>query len=244
MRYCSYCGKEFTKKTSYKKHIIVCEILQDISKREKSILTEESTNIPTNLELYKVILELCSKQEKLENQIKKLQNTQKKINVIDWLNKNIVPEISYYEWIKHINIDNFVIDFLFEKSITDTLSFIINKHLYSSISLNPLFGFIQKTNLLYKYENHEMKWVKLTQEDFIYLLKNIEKILFKSMCTWQKENICLLQKDEYLETKFNNAMIKITSAIYDSESLVLTKVRTNLYNKIKYELSLCEMIFE
>jgi hypothetical protein len=244
MRYCSYCGKEFTKKTSYKKHIIVCEILQDISKRDKKINAEETTNIPTNLELYKIILELSSKQEKLENQIKKLQTNQKKMDVIDWLNKNITPEKSYYEWIEQINIDNYVIDFLFEKSLADTLSFVINKHLYSSISLNPLFGFKQKTNMLYKYNNHEIKWTKLNQEDFIFLLKNIEKILFNSMCLWQKENIVLLQNDNYLEIKFNNAMIKLTSACYDSESSLLSKVRTNLYNKIKYELSLCEMIFE
>ena len=51
---CENCGKLFTKKTDHKKHSYICEFL-NTSKRDDIIFEEESTNIPSNYQLYKII---------------------------------------------------------------------------------------------------------------------------------------------------------------------------------------------
>jgi len=218
-------------------------MLQDISKRERKCQIEETTDIPTHVELYKIIQELARKQIKMEEQIKKLQTKQRKINIIEWLNKNKIPEIGYDEWMKNITMNHSIVEYLFENTIMDTIDNIFNLHLNSQ-KVNPLICVNQKANIIYIYENEEIKWKKMTMEEFVILLKTIDRKLFRMMCDWQKENMQKLNNDDYLEIKFNNAMIKLTGVNYNLESSIVSKIRTNLYNKKKYDLSIIENEYE
>jgi len=226
-------------------------MLQNISKREKKCQEEETTDIPTHLELYKIIQELAHKQVKLEEQIKKLQTKQRKINIIEWLNKNKVPEISFQEWMNNISMNNEFIEYLFENSIVDTINHILyteifkdNTYLQNTQTQPPIFSAVQKANMLYMYHDSEKKWQKMSLEEFVILLKTIDKKLFKAMCDWQKENMTKMQKDDYLEIKFNKGMIKLTGVSYNSESQIVSKIRTSMYNKIKEDMCIVEMEFE
>jgi len=218
-------------------------MLQDISKRERKCQIEETTDIPTHVELYKIIQELARKQIKMEEQIKKLQTKQRKINIIEWLNKNKIPEIGYDEWMKNITMNHSIVEYLFENTIMDTIDNIFNLHLNSQ-KVNPLICVNQKANIIYIYENEEIKWKKMTIEEFVILLKTIDRKLFRMMCDWQKENMQKLNNDDYLEIKFNKAMIKLTGVNYNLESSIVSKIRTNLYNKKKYDLSIIENEYE
>jgi len=42
---CHCCGKEYTRKSSHAKHVILCEVLYQ-TKREKKCEEEETTDIP------------------------------------------------------------------------------------------------------------------------------------------------------------------------------------------------------
>ena len=248
MKFCGYCGKEYTRHISYSKHILVCEILQDISKREEKCQNEETTNIPSQIELYKIIQELAFKQVKLEEQIKKLQTKKQKIKVVDWLNKNRTPSISFNDWIKEITIDNSIIEMIFNDNIVQTINTILmNKIKSTSENKSPVYGFIQKSNLLYIYvpETDDSKcWKKITPDEFVDLLKCIDRKLLLAMFAWQKENSKKLSKDDKLDTMFSKAMIKISSTSYDINSIQVSKIRTNLYNNIKYDLTNVEMEYE
>ena len=50
---CKCCGKTYTRKISRDRHYLLCELLH-CSKREKKCIEEETTNIPSHLELYKI----------------------------------------------------------------------------------------------------------------------------------------------------------------------------------------------
>ena len=54
---CSHCNKEYSykKKAEYERHIVLCELIA-MSNKKKDI--EEDEDIPSVLELYKIIREL------------------------------------------------------------------------------------------------------------------------------------------------------------------------------------------
>ena len=88
---CVYCGKSYKKKINLEKHIILCEFLNTSKKRQ--INDDEEDDIPSNKKLYKILLELGSKFNKLEEKVDEINKwvikKKKKINVIEWLNTNV-----------------------------------------------------------------------------------------------------------------------------------------------------------
>jgi hypothetical protein len=57
---CPHCDKKYTRKSSYTRHVILCEVLHQ-TKREKKCAEEETTDIPTTRQLYNIIQELAIK---------------------------------------------------------------------------------------------------------------------------------------------------------------------------------------
>ena len=101
---CEYCGKEYKRRLNLDKHFILCEIVFKAKKKDRRIdkETEEiNEEMPTQKQMYKMMLELALKYNKLEEKIelmsKWVDKTKKKINVLDWLNasSNLKPELIF-----------------------------------------------------------------------------------------------------------------------------------------------------
>ena len=116
---CNYCAKTYTRKSSQQKHVILCEILHQ-TKREQKCSDEESTNVPTNIQLYKILLEFATKYEHVEKKLHEMQRwtekIKKKLDVKMWLNSNICPDITYSEWINKIVVTDGNITTLIEEN--------------------------------------------------------------------------------------------------------------------------------
>ena len=65
---CDICNKQYTKKTSFDKHKLVCEF-KIKSKRELEIEVEESSDIPTYNQLVQIVQEMSLKIIKMEEKI-------------------------------------------------------------------------------------------------------------------------------------------------------------------------------
>jgi len=110
---CEYCGKEYKRRINLDKHFILCEIIYKAKKKDRRIDKEtEETNeeMPTQKQMYKMILELALKYNKLEEKMelmsKWVDKTKKKINVLDWLNSssNLKPELIFDDLADSISI--------------------------------------------------------------------------------------------------------------------------------------------
>ena len=92
------CLKTYTRKSSFIRHTLLCEILHQ-SKREKECDSQENTNIPTHHQLFLIVQELVLKNKQLETKVAELQKwadkKKKKINVIQWLETNVLPQQTY-----------------------------------------------------------------------------------------------------------------------------------------------------
>ena len=102
---CLVCNKQYTRKSSLDKHKILCDFKLK-TKRQLQIESEELNDIPNHLQLVKVVQELTFKllkmEEKMEEMQKWVDKKKRKLNVIVWLNANVVPTIGFLEWINTI----------------------------------------------------------------------------------------------------------------------------------------------
>ena len=110
---CKHCGKKFTRKIIYNRHIILCEILNNPkTKRESQCEKEEVLDIPSPEQMYNIILELAFKCSTLEKKVEELSSCggsgsgsvlkKPKIHILDWLNANITPTKNFTEWLEEV----------------------------------------------------------------------------------------------------------------------------------------------
>jgi hypothetical protein len=242
---CRFCGTKYTRKISYNKHVILCEILHK-PKRESICDDEESLGIPSHEELYNIVLELAYKNKKLEEKMEKMQKwvalNKTKLNVIKWLNTNVIPETTFTALIHSIDVTDEDVDLLISENAIHTMNSILKRNIDDG-QINPVHCFVQKTNLLYVYdtttkseESGEFSWKKMAHEDFIKLMQSIHSKLIGKLSEWQKKNEDKISTCDKTSILFSKTMVKILGINFDFDSPDMTKLRTNLYNNIKVDI--------
>ena len=182
---CENCGKLFTKKTDHKKHSYICEFL-NTSKRDDIIFEEESTNIPSNYQLYKIILEMGKKISLLEEKLKishVLSN--ENIDILYNLNSSSFSHLYlntplFIDWVKTLTINDNDLNIFIEYDFITTISniFINSIKIFEDINSIPFKCFKQKKNNIYIYSN-DNKWKKITMQDYKILHPKLIKFQLK-----------------------------------------------------------------
>lgn len=255
---CEFCGKEYQRKTSLVKHLILCEIVYKAKKREKRIDNETELiyeDLPSPKQMYKMFLELALKYNKLEEKMelmsKLVDKTKKKINVLDWLNttSNLKPELVFDNLADNITILDSDIDLLFNTSFYDIINEIFIRNIYDKDeNLIPLFAFIQKANTIYIYNKDnvtfEMGWLELSREKLIYFLNKVHFKIVKMLSEWNTRNQDKINSSEKIAEMILKSKIKLMGVDFKHEQ-TLSKIKLSIYNKIKKDMkSLIEYEFE
>jgi uncharacterized protein YeeX (DUF496 family) len=240
---CMYCGKHYIKKTSLDKHIILCELLNHAKRKVRMINEEEEEEpLPSPRKMYNMLIELGTKYNKLEEKMADLQKwvvkKKRKINILDWLNDNIRPSISFDKLVNSIEIDENDIAYIFENTFNDTLHKIIARNLNETLNENPIFAFDQKVNVFYIYSslNGETTWNLLTKEKMIWFLNNIFIKIVKTFTEWKKKKDDEIKKNESLSLKCDKTFIKMMSSDFSQES-ILSKIKSMLFQQIKKDIT-------
>lgn len=245
---CSFCGKNFIKKTNWDRHVMLCELLNNkisnINLRE-----DDELEVPSQLKMYKMILELGMKVNGLDKKVNDINKwvikKKKKINVIEWLNNNITPEIKFDSLIEKIILEKNDIQYLFQNSFIDTLNHIFSRNIYNvTENQYPIFAFIQKSNSFYIYENEEVKWVELNRNKLVKFLNYVHMKLHRFYFENKKENKTQINEDDQLSVLYDKTTYKIMNIDFGQES-ILGKIRTNMYGKMKTDMkAIVEYDFE
>ena len=246
---CVYCGKSYKKRTNLDKHVILCELL---NKSKKQLCNEdEEEEIPSQKKQYKMLLELANKinkiEEKLEEVNKWVVKRKKKINVIDYLNTNIKPEIRFDNLIERVIITHDDIKYLFDHTFIETLNHIFSRNIYNlseSPEEYPIFAFVQKSNIFYIYENEENKWMELSREKLIKFLDRVYMKLHRSYMEYKKINADKIRDDESFSILCDKTSVKMSSADF-RQDCILSKIKTSMYSRMKTDMKgLVEYEFE
>lgn len=244
---CTYCGKNYKKKSNLDKHFVVCELLQVGKKRNSNIERnqDEDEPIPSQQKLFQMLIELGQKYNKLEEKVEEMNKwivkKKKKINGLEWLNNNIKPTINFDNIIDVIIINEDDIKFLFHNSFNDLLNEVFSRTIYSENF--PIFAFVQKPNLFYIYHS-ETGWIELSRERLIKFLDKVHMKIFKEFYEWKQAKKSIIQCDTYLANNCDKTLIKISGLDFKQEQ-ILSKIRNMMYSKMKTDLkTLLEYEFE
>ena len=234
---CKCCGKTYTRKISRDRHYLLCELLH-CSKREKKCIEEETTNIPSHLELYKIVQELAYKnsvlEEKMEEMQKWLDKKKKKIDIIHWLTMNKTNiENPFSEWQKKMVVTSDHVQLLIEENIVKTICDIISENIIANQEL-PIVCFQQKTNLFYIHQ--EEGWKRASPQEIILFIQHIHKKLWMELSNWKIKNMESMKNNSKLEDLCARTTIKISSFNFEQDSTYMCRVRTHLYNQLKIDL--------
>ena len=238
---CVHCGKSYTRKISLEKHTILCGIVH-MTKREKQIEEEETTNLPSQQQLYKMLLEIAHRYNVLEEKVNEIQKwTDKKktkINIINWLNSNtsLIPQNEFNEYMNHIIVKEEDIHYLMDTN--NTIIQTINKTLEDNINKDkkniiPIFCFTQKQNIFYVYSNN--KWRECEKSELIHFMNHLHRKFVKQLFEWYTNNKTMIQNNDSYAEIYNKTTLKLMSADFRQDN-ILTKIKTGLFNHLKYDL--------
>lgn len=237
---CVYCGKSYKKRVNLDKHIILCELL---NKSKKITMNEDDEDdTPSQKKLYKMLLELANKVNKIENKLDEVNKwvvkKKKTINVVDYLNANIKPNIVFDNITEQIKVTHDDIDYLFEHSFLDTLNYIFSRNIYN-LSENPeeypIFAFIQKSNIFYIYENEENKWMELSREKLIRFLDRVYMKIHRVYMDYKKLHAEKINQDERFSLLCDKTSVKMSSADF-RQDLILNKIKNAMYTRMKTDM--------
>jgi hypothetical protein len=238
-RCCENCGKAYKTQTNLQKHLLLCELL----KRSKNCSTvqEEDIAIPSPKIMYQLLVELGQKYTRLEKKVDEINKVvikkKKKIDVIEWLNSNMRPEIAFENLTEKIIINSSHLEFLLHNSFNETLNEIFQDSIYNNDNddspVTPIFAFIQNANTLYIWEKNE--WTKLSTDKLTRFLQKIQMKISKAFYEWKKMREKDLKENDQLGTLCNNATGKLMAPDLKSES-ILGKIRNMMYNKMKTDI--------
>jgi len=190
--------------------------------------------------MYKMLLELALKYNLLEEKITEINKfvvkKTKKININEYLNKNIEPQHCFNEIHNTIDVTNEDVEYLFKNSVFETMNNLFTKSLYVDEN-SPLMAFIQKKNTLFCFikENDESKWLIITKEKLSIFLNLVQLKLSKALYEWKKKNQQLLNENDSKCIIYDKTISKLMTPDFKSES-VLNKIKNLLYSNIKKDM--------
>jgi len=243
---CRYCGKNYIKKTNLERHSIICELLHT-SKTKTTV--DDVEEIPSQRKMYQMLLELGKKMNHIDEKVDELNKwvikKKKKINIAEWLNNNIKPNIHFDILNEKIIMDKDDITFLFKNTFAETLNYIFSRTIYTmSENEYPIFAFVQKPNTFYIYENEEAGWIELNREKLIKFLNRVHIKLYRVFLEWKKEHKLQIDEDEKLSLLCDKTTCKMMDVDFSQEH-ILGKIRSNMYGRMKTDMKgLVEYEFE
>jgi uncharacterized protein YeeX (DUF496 family) len=244
---CLHCGKSYKKRVNLEKHLVICELLEK-SKRQTFILEEEEEQIPSQKKMFQMLIELGQKYNRLEEKVDEINKwvvkKKKKVNVLDWLNANVTPNVTFENIIDKIVVTEQDVKYLLVNSFYDVLHELFSRTIYKfDENENPIFAFIQKSNIFYIY-NSEKVWLELTSDILIKFLNKVHMKVFKAFYDWKNTKKDNIKSDDSFATTCDKTLVKLMGVEFKQES-TLSRIKNAMFSKMKTDMKgLVEYEFE
>jgi len=177
MKICPHCNKQFKLKKSLTQHVMICSLNKE----------EPVELLPTQNEMWIILQKLYKDNENLKKKVARLEELAnkdiKKMNMIEWLNKND-KGINIEYWLKgnlSVTIDD--IKMIFSTDYTRGISNILQNNINDKDN-NPFRAFSHKSKQLYIYEKN--KWKKCKKIDIMKIFDRISLNILKKSKDYDK----------------------------------------------------------
>jgi REP element-mobilizing transposase RayT len=223
--YCSTCSREFKRKTCFDKHISICSVINN----------NNDDFIPSQREMYILLMNLNKKYDLLDKKYNTLQNKYNSIVVknkctpIDYLKKSIQCDQIFDDFIKSICILRNYIHYLIENNFSDSICYIIIQ-LIESNNTNCIQCFEEKKDTLYIFNNG---WSILNGTLLKNLITSIKQKIYIEFKTYVDEN-----KDKLYEETFSSIYADTMKKIMDENDRENTIIKNKIYRQFTNKLAI------
>jgi len=247
---CVHCGKTYKKRENLNKHVDLCELLHK-SKKAGPLIIEDDEPLPSQRKMYQMLIDLGQKynrlEEKMEEMNKWVAKKKKKINVLEWLNTNVTPNITFDFIMEKIIVSEDDVNYLLHNSFYDTMNEVFSRSIYNfNETENPIFAFTQKQNIFYIYDIVDDKkvWIELTRERLVKFLNKVHMKIFKAFCDWKQTKKDEIRTNDAFSIMCDKTSIKVLNVEFKQEPC-LAKARSAMYTRMKTDMkALVEYDFE
>lgn len=241
--HCFICKKQYTKKLSLDNHKLLCEFKMK-TKRELQIEEEELGDLPNYVQLVKIVqglsIELIKMEEQMNEMKKWVDKKKKKLNVVSWLNTNVVPTNGYKEWVTTLlNVLPEHFEHLMENTLFQNIQQVFEYNLQKKTDFEyPLKCFSEKHGTLYICEKNEdgtPYWKQMEFPDTVLLYKTYYNRMMKELTKWKIDNQHKFDENPKMCDLFNKAVIKLMNLSFTQDA-TFARIKTGLYNYLKMDL--------
>lgn len=236
---CPHCNRTYKRKIYFDRHVIGCSIMSK-SKSMRSLELEELHDTPTLRELYDLVLEMGKKMSHMEERLDEMQKWVKqkkqKINIIEWLQGQYNPMMTFEDWIKNTTIKEDDILSLETKGFFEIIVDIFKKNISTMADSIPVRAFDKENNLLYVYSTDG--WTKMPSIQLNETMKLLHKKFIRALISWKTTNIDHCTQTELRETnemRYNKYIQKSMMAKMSSNQIT-NRMSNNLYKIIKQNI--------
>jgi len=216
---CPSCFKSFKRAGCYEKHIFQCQ-------------RRNEEKIPNNKELWDMITHLTEKYNTVQSEMEYLKNKMgiqnKKIDVLEWLNKQEKPNNTWKEIIENFEMKICDLDLIFQKGLIEGVVDIMIQYLQSFNSNDVIRCYEQKKNVFYVFNG---SWEILNKGDFENSYKTIYQKILSSFEEYKNVNENKMNNDEF-QIEFNNNFVKILciQTPFESQSV---RIKNKIFDELK-----------
>lgn len=245
---CVNCGKSYVKRVNLNKHLAICDLIQRSRDRARKIEDDVEEDIPSPAKMFQMLIELSQKYTRLEEKMDEVNKwvvkKKKKINVLEWLNSNVTPNIVFGEIEERVVVLETDIKLILEQNFYDILNTVFSRSIYNlDNGENPMFAFVQKPNVFYIY-NNDKEWVDLPKEMLIKFLNRVHMKVIKVFFEWKRQKTSDIKSDDSFATLCDKTLVKLMSIEFTNDA-TLSRIKSAMYAKMKTDMkALIEYEFE
>ena len=256
---CIYCGKSYKTRANIDKHLILCETIQRSKKNKEVSPNQYDIDLPSQRQMYNIILELTMKCNKLEEKVEQLtkwvDKKKKKINVLEWLHSNMIPRFMFDDLSDKISILDTDIECLLTHGFIETFNEILVRNIFEEREkqIIPIFCLDQKANTIYVYSTPISKnisselepcWMELERESLITFMNKLHKKIIKELIEWKKTLEKEKRFDDSKSELYNKTLMKIMNVNF-KQDITINKFKSIIYGRMKTDMkALIEYEFE
>lgn len=231
---CQHCGREYKIKSYYTRHITTCQLMHKTSKELRDD-EEYLADTPKIRQLYDIILEMNAQIKTLQKKVKSLENThnekQRKINILEWLEKQETPHIYLDNLLGKLEFSRHNLETVFNNNIISAMFDCLNSCLTDKdLGNTPLRVFEQKPNVMFIY--NETGWSQLCIKQFEKIVCQLHKKCMQEFMKWQNE-----VEEKMTTSEFTSLFTENIHKINDkTTSYISKKLFQKLYDKHKINI--------
>lgn len=240
---CDHCGKYYKNISKLRDHMFCCKIITSTKQKSHIVIEEEFEEAPSNKVLYTIILDQQKKinalTKKIEdmntffNQQKTILRKKTKLNIIEWLNQNRIPNMPFdNQFINFIEIDYNDVENTIEQDFCNIVDAILNKNIFNKNS-DVIYPIFVSNNVKKFYIYNEGNWREAEEILIVKFVGQILSKILKKTTEYKKKNKDKISQDEKLSITWDETALKMYSISIKENSSPYNKIKTNMLSKLK-----------